>query len=65
MSRFWNPFERFLRIVIAYGLVYGIAALLKGQAGVEIPPWLITIISAGLNALAKYFRDKWGVDIQI
>jgi len=65
MRAFWNPLERFLRIVLAYGLVYGIAAVLKGQVGVDIPPWLVPIISASLNALAKFFRDKWGVDIQL
>jgi hypothetical protein len=65
MSKFWNPLERFFRIVLAYGVVYGISAVLKGQIGVEVPVWLIPIISAGLNALAKYFRDKWGIDIQL
>jgi hypothetical protein len=65
MKKFWNPLERFLRIALAYGLCYGIAAVLKGQAGVEVPVWLIPIASAGLNALAKFFRDKWGIDIQL
>jgi hypothetical protein len=50
---------------LAYGVVYGISAVLKGQIGIEVPVWLIPIISAGLNALAKYFRDKWGIDIQL
>jgi hypothetical protein len=65
MRRFWNPLERFLRVVLAYGVCYGVAALLRGEVGVEIPAWIIPVAGAVLNALAKWFRDKWGVDIQL
>jgi len=65
MKKLPNSLERFLRIVLAYGIIYGIRALLNGTAGVDIPLWIVPLISALLNAIAKWIRDKWGIDIQL
>ena len=56
---------RFLRIVIAYGIVAGVNSILSGGADSLLPWWLVPIVSAALNAISKFFRDKWKIDVKV
>ena len=56
---------RFARIVIAYGIVAGLNSMISGGADSLLPWWLIPIVSAALNAIAKFFRDKWKIDVKV
>jgi len=56
---------RFARIIIGYGIVYGVNALIKEISGLGLPVVLIPLVSAALNALAKYIRVRWKIDLKI
>jgi len=56
---------RMARTVIGYGIIYGANTLLGLLGAFHLPFWAVPIISAALNALSKWIRDKWGIDIKI
>ena len=56
---------RFLRIVIAYGIVAGVISIIKGGENSLLPLWLVPLAAALLNAIAKFIRDKWKIDVKI
>jgi hypothetical protein len=60
-----NALERFVRIILAYGIVYGLNAVAHGVLGFSIPFFLMPVVSAFLNSIAKWIRDKWQIDIQL
>jgi len=65
MAKWKRAVLRFIRIVVAYGLVYGANQLTGKVTGDPLPAWLLPIISALINAILKYLRDKWGLDIKV
>jgi len=52
---------RVARVGLAYGAVYGANAL----GGLGLPFWTVPLIAAAVNGVAKFFRDKWGVDVKV
>lgn len=56
---------RLARIVIGYGIVYGVNALVKEIGGLGLPAIALPLVSALLNAISKWIRDKWGIDVKV
>ncbi|MEM2447025.1 MAG: hypothetical protein QW734_10250 [Candidatus Bathyarchaeia archaeon] len=56
---------RFFRVFLAYAIVLVIKLILKYLDLFNLPDLLIPVLSALLNAIAKYIRDKYNIDIII
>lgn len=56
---------RFFRVFLAYAIVLLIKLILKYLDLFNLPDLLIPVLSALLNAIAKYIRDKYNIDIII
>jgi len=56
---------RFARVGISYGLVYGLNAVTGVLPKTVIGTLAVPLFSAALNAVSKFIRDKWKIDVKI
>ena len=56
---------RFARIGISYGIVYGLNAVTGVLPTTGIGVLGVPLVSAALNAVSKFIRQKWGIDVKI
>jgi len=56
---------RLLRILAAYLIIYGVRELVRCSNGFTLPAWMVPVIAAVLNAVAKFVRDEWRIDIRL
>jgi len=57
--------HRFIRIIVAYFVTLLLKFVLENAADFNIPTIVLPVISAVLNAVAKYIREKWDIDVKI
>jgi TRAP-type mannitol/chloroaromatic compound transport system permease large subunit len=65
MNNLKRAIYRFLRIIVAYVIVLLLRYILDYYTDLNIPVIIVPIISAVLNAVAKFFREQWGIDIKL
>jgi|YNPMSStandDraft_1061717.scaffolds.fasta_scaffold114810_2 hypothetical protein len=65
MTALERAIYRFLREIFAYGIVLLVKFILENVEILHVPIYLVPVISAVLNALAKFIREKWAIDIKL
>jgi hypothetical protein len=58
MSATERAIFRFIRVIIAGAIAYGIKYLTENLTDFNIPIYLVPVVQALLNAIAKYLREK-------
>jgi len=56
---------RFLRVGLIGLVLYIVDHATGFLSSLHLPFWLLPLATAALNALSKWIRDKWGVDLKI
>ena len=56
---------RLARVGISYGIVYGLNAATGVLPTTGIGVLGVPLVSAALNAVSKFIRQKWGIDVKI
>lgn len=52
---------RIAKIAIAYAVIYA----LNGILSLHLPFWGPILLTAVINAVSKFFRDQWGIDVKV
>jgi len=56
---------RFVRVLLSGAISYGIKYLIENLSDFNIPIYLVPVVQALLNALAKYLREKDIINIPL
>ena len=56
---------RLVRILLAYVIVLVVKYIAEFYSDFSIPSYIVPVVSAILNAIAKFFREKWGIDVKV
>jgi hypothetical protein len=56
---------RLLRTALAYAIVYVLDNFVGFLKDLHLPIIILPLISAAINALSKWIRDKWGIDLKV
>lgn len=65
MTALERALYRLIRILLAYCVVIVLRFVIDNATDFLIPQWAVPILMAVLNAIAKFLREKWYIDIKL